>query len=139
MPTTLEVVAGYDLTQLEIKMVEDKRDATFKKKAMLTSQAVPSENEGDKNPDEEMQEQPSESEPNHLGTDEGMQTQDIPEATDATSDPATEMANVTSAAVHEGVSCDSCHVLPLIGTRYKCARFVLVLIVCCNDTQMLVN
>jgi len=31
-------------------------------------------------------------------------------------------------AVHDGISCDLCHVLPIVGTRYKCAT--------CNDYDM---
>ncbi|KIM33740.1 hypothetical protein M408DRAFT_325348 [Serendipita vermifera MAFF 305830] len=122
MPTALETVGGYDLTQLEIKMVEDKRDATFKKKAMLTAQATDeSQNEGGETQDEEMTEQPSEPEANEPETEETVQAQDPSTAAEEATNTAPEAAEPNAPAVHPGITCDLCKMLPITGIRYKCA------------------
>lgn len=119
MPIALESIGGYDLTQLEIKLVEDKRDATFKKKAMLTPQAGATENNEGEKPDENMEDQPDKTE-----TSGAAQTEDTPDVTDAAVAPISDTTDPASPVVHEGVTCDSCHMFPLTGVRFRCAKFV---------------
>jgi hypothetical protein len=118
MPTTLENVAGYDLTRLEIKIVEDKREAVFKKKATLTPAAAAEEarkdgeSEGDDGDDDG-------------DGDEDAESKEVKDASDAAAAPTkTESSAPVDPAttVHEGVSCDECHMSPLVGIRYKCAK-----------------
>jgi hypothetical protein len=125
MPTTIENVAGYDLTQLEIKVVEDKREAIFKKKATLTPQAANDElkkEEGEEKSSEEEDDDDDEDEDKPTDAD-SKEVKDAPAAT-APTKPAVDPA---APVVHEGVSCDSCHMDPLVGIRYKCARCALLL------------
>jgi Zinc finger, ZZ type len=117
MPTTLENVAGYDLTQLEIKVVEDKREAIFKKKATLTPQAVK----------DEIKKEEGEGKSSEEDDDDSEDEVEKKPADAASKGIKDVIVDPTAPVVHEGVSCDSCHMSPLVGIRYKCARYAHIL------------
>jgi hypothetical protein len=121
MPTTLENVAGYDLTQLEIKLVEDKREAIFKKKATLTPQAAKDEAKKEEGEEKSSEEDDDEEEEEKPTDTDSKEVKDASAAT-APTKPAAVTVDPAAPVVHEGVVCDSCRMFPLVGIRYKCNR-----------------
>lgn len=126
IPTTLDAVAGYDLTELEIQLVEKKRQEALRKKAMLTPQAelneeaameVTDEPENVENSAEVVQIVEKTEEP----------TQEPPEAVDVPADSTLvvkEEGGDTQEPqiVHSDFMCDVCQVSPIIGVRYRCTN-----------------
>lgn len=112
MPTALETLAGHDLTQLEIKVVEEKREAASKMKAALTPQAA--EGEGNEEKEEGSEEE----------SDSGDAKNTSDTASPESAEPAATPAAEAGPAIHEGVMCDSCQMSPITGIRYKCSKYV---------------
>jgi hypothetical protein len=96
VPIPLEALGGQDLTELEIKLVETKRQK--KLGASADAEEGGEEEEGE---EEEVVE------------DEANEEEAAPEG---------ETKEEEGPAVHEGVSCDMCGTGPITGNRYKCAK-----------------
>jgi hypothetical protein len=100
----LEALSGRDLTEVEMDLVEKRREA----KQKIQSALHPETKEEDTTKAE---------------NDDGKKDAEVtakPKDDAATAD----VAMADGAAIHENVACNSCSTCPIVGIRYKCAKCV---------------
>jgi hypothetical protein len=145
LPTTIDSIAGYDLTELEMKTVETKREEIQRKQtlreARLSDAAkdepaaeVPLTN-GTNGTNEEHEDNAAKSDdelPHRIKTTikdtlknifgEGSTTEE------EHAEPKSKPADATNPKEweHFNVSCNLCNVSPIVGARYKCTEYAFL-------------
>ncbi|CAG8750587.1 14767_t:CDS:2, partial [Acaulospora colombiana] len=139
IPMDLNTIAGTDLTEFEIQLVEQKRQAAKKKKAMLagvnlvTEPAVHeepametiAEAQEEATPDVETAPTVPEEQTTEAAANGEEETAEVAEAAEATENDEVPDTRV----VHENFICNMCMADPIKGIRYQCAKYVKLAVI----------
>jgi hypothetical protein len=122
----LEALSGRDLTEVELELVEKRREA--KQKQLLPETEEEDKTKADGNKDVEATAKPedaaatTEDETKAKDNDGNKDVEVTAKPEDAAA--TTDVVMADGAAIHENVGCNSCSTCPIVGIRYKCARCV---------------
>jgi hypothetical protein len=126
LPTTIDSIAGYDLTELEMKTVETKREEVKRKqtlrearisKAPKVEPAATATTTTTSASEETVKETPV----------EGSNVAE-PAATVSTADAESKPAEAAKPKEwkHVNISCNLCSVSPIVGPRFHCTEYVFL-------------